>query len=115
MHRKACVESDGLEGQDTHASVWNDRGQQKRKRLGKDTTTMMTKSVEVHRKLDRHCTRETRRHVQLMGGKARDAAIYPKAFCRAVCQEVARQMVIDALDLVSFKCQVSDLIAVDGV
>ena len=83
--------------------------------LVKKPTTMMTNSVEVHRELDKQCTPGTHRHVQLMGGKARDAAIYPKALCRAVCRGVARQTEIDASDLISFKCQVSELIAVDDV
>ena len=85
------------------------------KGLVKKPTTMMTNSVEVHCKLDTQCTPGTYRHMQLRGGKARDAAIYPKALCRAVCRGVARQMEIDASDLISLKYQVSERIAVDDV
>ena len=81
----------------------------------KKPTNMMADSVEVHRELDKQCTPGSHRRVQLMSGRAAAAARYPKALCRAVCQAVARQMEIDAADLVSLKCEISELIPADDV
>ena len=44
-----------------------------------------------------------------------DAAIYPKMLCRAVCKATTRQMQADACDLLSFKCEISELLTIDDV
>ena len=62
---------------------------------------------EVHCELDRQCSSGDHRHKQLIGRKARGAAIDLKTSCKAVCQGVAREMEIDAADLISPKCQVA--------
>ena len=76
-------------------------------------TTMMTNSIEIQRELDRQCDRVSHRHVHLTGGRAKDAAIYPKALCRAVCRGTAKQMELDAADLMSVKLEVVSLIEVN--
>ena len=70
----------------------------------KKPTIMMTNSVELHRELDRQCTPGSHRHVQLMSGRAKDAAIYPKGLCRAVCRGAMKQMDIYAAEFMSVKC-----------
>ena len=82
----------------------------------KKPTTMMTNSVEIHRELDRQCTPDSHRHVQVLGGRAKHAAIYPKGLCRAVCRGTVKQMEIDAADMMSMECLDSvDAIGVDSV
>ena len=55
------------------------------------------KSVAMLRQLDRQCL-GCERHVQLLGGKAAAAAIYPKGRCKAVCVGVKHQMELGAQD-----------------
>ena len=76
---------------------------------------MMTNSIEIQRELDRQCDRVSHQHVHLTGGRAKDAAIYPKALCRAVCRGTAKQMELDAADLMSVKLEVEELIEVNHV
>ena len=82
--------------------------------LVKKPTSMMTSSVEIHREINRQCD-GSRRRVQLMGGNANHAAIYPKMLCRADCKATAWQMQADTLDLVSLKCEVSEVLTIDDV
>ena len=82
--------------------------------LVKKPTTMMTNSVELFRELSRQCD-GSHRHVQLMGGKAKQAAIYPEMRCRAVCKATARQMQADVCDLIFLECEISELLTIDDV
>ena len=46
-------------------------------------TTMLTNSEEIAMELRRRCTKD-HEHVPLIGGKAKEAAVYPRALCEAV-------------------------------
>ena len=46
--------------------------------------------MEVSRAMGKKC-RGGHRHVQLMAGKAKAAAIYPAKFCKALCKGMRRQ------------------------
>jgi len=46
-------------------------------------TTFLTNSKEIAMELQRRCARD-HEHVHLIGGKAKEAAIYPRALCEAV-------------------------------
>ena len=64
----------------------------------KKSTSVMSNSPEVLKSIHRICANddpsrreEHHRHVQLTGGKAKACQVYPRAFCRAVCQGVASE------------------------
>ena len=63
--------------------------------LVKKPTLFVTNSSEVAAKLDRRCSNDNgerqHRHVQLINGRAKQAQVYPRALCRAVCEGVANQ------------------------
>ena len=74
----------------------------------KKPTTMMTNSNEVARRVQNTCSNAgcgddkcKHKHVQLMGGGAAQAQVYPRSLCRAVCEGVAAQKKADALNLVA--------------
>ena len=75
--------------------------------LVRTPTTMMTNSNEVARRIGIKCSNagaeevNTHSHVQLMGGRAAQAQVYPIRLCRAVCEGVAAQKRVDSLNLVS--------------
>ena len=60
-------------------------------------TRVMTNAPEIAKRIQRRCpnrgqSKETRHeHTQLIGGKARQAAVYPKAFCQCTCQGIVAQ------------------------
>ena len=56
--------------------------------LVRKRTKMLTNSPEVARRVARKCTGD-HRHVHLVGGRAKRAQLYPRAFSRAVCEGVA--------------------------
>ena len=70
----------------------------------------MSNAVAVLRELDKQCP-GSERHVQLMSGRAKDAAIYPKGLCRAVCRGVQRQLDADMRDLMvlAFEGELDDV------
>ena len=74
--------------------------------LVKKSTTMMTNSPEVAKRLAKKCLnenleeKERHRHVQLMNGRAKNAQVYPRGLCRAVCEGVAAQKQLDSRNLV---------------
>ena len=74
-------------------SATDDKG----KGLVKKPTLFMTNSREVARKLDRKCRNlevgsgEDHRHVQLINGRAKQAQVYPRLLCRAVCEGIFDQ------------------------
>ena len=84
--------------------------------LVKKPTTMMTNSLEVHRELDKQCI-GGHRHVQLLGGKAKACAVYPRELCRAVIRGAVRQMELDAADMMSIEvvgeCDDVDVMGLD--
>ena len=70
-------------------------------------TSMMTISPEVGRRLAKRCCcnhdcpeEQRHRHVKLINGRASHAQVYPRSLCRAVCEGVAHQKMIDAGNLV---------------
>ena len=76
--------------------------------LVKKPTTMMTNSNEVARRISKKCSNsgctieaEKHEHVQLIGGRAAQAQVYPRSLCRAVCEGVAAQKRADSLNLVA--------------
>ena len=67
------------------------------KGLVKKPTKFLTNSRRLFEKLHVQCVNATvpadqrHRHVHLVGGRARQAQIYPKALCKAVCAGIAQQ------------------------
>ena len=59
-------------------------------------TKIMSSSEEVLKRIRRPCT-GGHRHVHLISGKAKAAQVYPRAFCRAICEGRAAQKNIDDL------------------
>ena len=64
----------------------------------------MTNSREMFRTLSKKCTPGSHRHVPLMEGRARDAAIYPRGLCRAILRGTIRQARVDKGNLASMAC-----------
>jgi len=65
-------------------------------------TKIISNSKEVLKKVERKCPNDGgpgahHEHVHLVDGKARQAQVYPRAFCRAVCEGVAAEKRIRAL------------------
>ena len=83
----------------------------------KKTTSVMSNSPEVLKSVSRKCANgdpsrrdEHHRHVQLVGGKAKACQIYPRDFCRAVCQGVASEKKLRELGMQSV-----DILSVDEI
>ena len=70
-------------------------------------TRFLTNSVAMMKALSRRCPGH-HRHVHLMEGRARAAAIYPQKLCRAVCRATMEQAKMDAGDLACMPCSDSD-------
>ena len=66
--------------------------------LVRKRTKILTNSPEIARKVARRCSGD-HRHVHLIGGKAKRAQLYPRAFSRAVCEGVAAQKRLHGLGL----------------
>ena len=64
----------------------------------KKPTRFLTNSVKPAKALSRRC-HENHRHVLLMEGRARAAAIYPQSFCRTIFRATFEQAKADAGDL----------------
>ena len=68
-------------------------------------TKFMTNSNMILNKLNAKCKNaeipegEKHRHVHLIAGRARQAQIYPKALCRAVCEGIADQKKADKSEM----------------
>ena len=71
--------------------------------FAKKPTKFLTNSGEMARALNRQCPGD-HRHVHLMAGRARAAAIYPKELCVTVCKATMRQATVDAGNLACMKC-----------
>jgi hypothetical protein len=69
----------------------------------KKPTRFLTNSVVSARALSRRCP-ENHRHVHLMEGRARAAAVYPQELCRVICRATLEQAKADAGDLVCLQC-----------
>ena len=71
--------------------------------LVRKTTKMMTNGPEVAIRIARRCTNtkkgearnDEHRHVMLINGRARQAQVYPRALCRAICEGVSAQKKMD--------------------
>ena len=63
----------GMKSRDAEGEGW-----------AKKPTTFMTNSLEMFKTLSKRCTPGTHRHVPLMEGRAKAAALYPKGICQAV-------------------------------
>ena len=63
-------------------------------------TGFLANSWCVAGELDRQCKRD-HKHVQLVGGRAAKAAIYPRLLCEAICSGVSQQKMYDANSKVS--------------
>ena len=68
----------------------------------KKPTTFMSNSVAILSDLDRQCP-GCERHVHLMNGRAKFAAVYPKGLRRVARRGVQRQMVLYVSDHVMLK------------
>ncbi len=56
----------------------------------------MTNSYHIHMQLNRRCTKD-HRHVVLLNGRAKHAAIYPDKLCEAICQGLSKQLKHDEM------------------
>ena len=54
-------------------------------------TGFLTNSACISRELAKQCPRN-HQHVNLVGGRASDAAVYPPGLCRAICRGLASQL-----------------------
>ena len=72
--------------------------------FAKKPTRFLTNSVELAKTLDKQCP-GNHRHVQLMEGRAKAAAIYPQGLCKAVCRGALNQSRIDANDILCVRCK----------
>ena len=67
----------------------------------KKPTRFMSNSSLILQELDKQCL-GCPRHADLQGGgRAAQAAIYPKGLCQAVCRGVRRQLKVDEADMVT--------------
>ena len=66
--------------------------------LVRKRTKILTNAPEVARRVARKCTGD-HRHVHLIGGRAKRAQLYPRAFSRAVCDGIAAQKRLHSLGL----------------
>ena len=73
----------------------------------KKPTRFLTNSVVSARALSRRCP-ENHRHVHLMEGRARAAAVYPQELCRTICRATLEQAKADAGDLTCIQCVDND-------
>jgi hypothetical protein len=67
--------------------------------LVRKRTKVLTNSPEVARRIARKCTGD-HRHVHLIGGRAKRAQLYPRAFSQAVCEGIAAEKRLHGLGLV---------------
>ena len=58
--------------------------------MAKKPTRFMTNSWSIGRELRRKCD-GTHPHQPLVDGRAKDAARYPPALCRAICRGIAKE------------------------
>ena len=72
--------------------------------FAKKPTRFLTSSIELAKTLDRQCP-GGHRHVHLVEGRARAAAIYPPGLCKAVCKGTLRQARMDASDMFCIECK----------
>ena len=63
----------GMKSRDAEGEGW-----------AKKPTTLMTNSLDMFKTLSKRCTPGTHRHVPLMEGRAKAAALYPKDLRQAV-------------------------------
>ena len=68
--------------------------------LVRKRTKIPTNSPEVAKRVARRCSGDNR-HVNLIGGRAKRAQIYPRAFSRAFCEGVVAQKRLHALGQMS--------------
>ena len=70
-------------------------------------TAIMTNSPEAARRLSKQCSNgtpgaTTHVHAKLEGGKrCKQAQVYPREFCRAVCDAIVAQKLADLMNVVS--------------
>ncbi len=74
--------------------------------LAEKKTRVMSNSAEVLKRLNKKCSNrnghETKhRHADTTGGKVKLCQVYPRAFCRAICEGIAAQKRLDSLGLVA--------------
>ena len=69
----------------------------------KKPTRCLTNSVVSAGALSQRCP-ENHRHVHLMEGRDRAAAVYPTELCRTICRATLEQANEDAGDLMCIRC-----------
>ena len=70
-------------------------------------TKLASNSTEVLKRVNRRCPNDTgegprHEHVILEGGKAKNAQVYPKQFCRAICEGIAAEKRLRSLGLEAY-------------
>ena len=66
--------------------------------LAKKPTRFMTNSQILGRELARKCDK-SHEHQPLLDGRAKDAARYPPALCRAICRGISKEKMMRACGL----------------
>ena len=89
------------------AAVYTAFGMQSKDKHGpgyaKKPTRFLTNSIMSAEALSRRCPCN-QRHVHLMEGRARAAAVYARELCRTICRATSEQAKVDARDLMCIRC-----------
>ena len=83
----------------------------------KKTTRLLSNSPEILKRVNKRCANgdpnrehEHHRHVSLVSGRAKACQVYPRAFCRAVCEGAGAEVRLRSLGL-----KARDLLSVDEI
>ena len=84
-------------------------------------TAILTNSYEVAQRLNRSCPNRCpdkschHQHLRLEGGtRCKQAQVYPREFCRAICEGIAAQRRIDSMNLVAMDVMSMEELAAFG-
>ena len=84
-------------------------------------TAILTNSYEVAQRLNRSCPNRCpdkschHQHLRLEGGtRCKQAQVYPREFCRAICEGIAAQRRIDSINLVAMDVMSMEELAAFG-
>ena len=73
--------------------------------LVRKRTKLMSNSSEILKRIESKCTNEAgaakHRHADITGGQTRQCQVYPRAFCKKVCEGIAAQKKLYDLGMTS--------------
>ena len=73
-------------------------------------TKLASNSKEIHKRVNRKCPNDTGEgerhvHVVLEGGRTKNAQVYPRQFCRAICEGIAAEKRLRSLGLEAYSLE----------